>query len=510
MNENRHRTDSLVPAGTRAIAERRESLIRRTLNDVSDLYITKHESAAILRGNLHAAALYGHIDVLAQLVLADPDRVDETDERGIPLLSYAAFGLQTKAVRLLLEYGAVADKADPLGNTPLFYCLRDGGAAVSSVLLDAGANPNHVNEDGQSAIQRAVSIDPVPLPKLLLEFDEPPETNNTTSSHLSNGVKDWRGGDPAVVLALVDGGVHLSAKERRFIGQCRSLVLRPDWGRIKNSLIPAAVRIQPDIILPDDPSILCLFSNPQRDYENWPLFLASEEGYAAALSFLLVEGGCNPNCRAPILEENLGKTPLFQAESPAIATLLVKAGAEVDARSDAGYTPLTWGARFDSGVAAADMVRTLIKLGADINVRDYNHRSPLHELYEVQPSGLLYSGLIEEYVALGFELNPLSQEEPPLLLSTVRRWDPDTADLLLSLGANASASGSNGVPCSLWAQYLGYQPLVEVFRRHGARQHSQFEVEAIRRAFGPPPKHRHSTLAPNLARALGYLKQDGG
>lgn len=72
-------------------------------------------------------------------------------DRGYTLLHVAAGQLNLKACRMLLDAGADPNAADRYGNGPLWTAVfNDRGGAVVSVLLQAGADPAHVNAAGRT------------------------------------------------------------------------------------------------------------------------------------------------------------------------------------------------------------------------------------------------------------------------------------------------------------------------------------------------------------------------
>ena len=83
----------------------------------------------------------------------------------------------------------------------------------------------------------------------------------------------------------------------------------------------------------------------------------------------LIELGADANATN---DSNL--TPLHNARKPEIAELLIKNGADLEARTVDGYTPLCFNA------ANFPVAKTFIEHGADINARTNSNITPLHAL----------------------------------------------------------------------------------------------------------------------------------
>jgi ankyrin repeat protein len=64
---------------------------------------------------------------------------------------------QPDAARVLLEGGARVDAEDAFGNQPLFKAVMGsrGDCELIHLLLDAGADPEHPNHSGNSALSTA-------------------------------------------------------------------------------------------------------------------------------------------------------------------------------------------------------------------------------------------------------------------------------------------------------------------------------------------------------------------
>ncbi len=86
-------------------------------------------------------------------------------------------------------------------------------------------------------------------------------------------------------------------------------------------------------------------------------------------------GGVDVNARdangiTPLMHAARGKGPKIAdpapTDHPEVIELLVKHGAEVDAKTDSGFVALFWAARYGHDKVA----KALIELGADVNAKD--------------------------------------------------------------------------------------------------------------------------------------------
>ena len=105
-----------------------------------------------------------------------------------------------------------------------------------------------------------------------------------------------------------------------------------------------------------------------------PLMVAARTGVVGSVTALLRHGaGAGVDAR----EGWRGQTALMWAAAEghaAVVAPLVAAGADVDARSDGGFTPLAFAVRAGHG----DAVQALMKAGADVDLALPDGTSPLH------------------------------------------------------------------------------------------------------------------------------------
>lgn len=115
------------------------------------------------------------------------------------------------------------------------------------------------------------------------------------------------------------------------------------------------------------------------------LHIAARNGQTSAVDFLL-KRGANPNLR-----DSSGSTCLYRvvgAGDGPVFQMLLKAGADPNLRSsDYGWTPLI----LATVLSSTNMVRSLIAAGADVNLPDSGGATPLHYVESPDIARLLLS-----------------------------------------------------------------------------------------------------------------------
>ena len=85
------------------------------------------------------------------------------------LLTEAAWKGHTNVVRVLLEEGADANKADHYDRTPLIVAATSGYEDMARLLLDGGAKTYLTDKDGWTPLNKAAYWDHIKVVKLLLK-----------------------------------------------------------------------------------------------------------------------------------------------------------------------------------------------------------------------------------------------------------------------------------------------------------------------------------------------------
>ncbi|CAG0899821.1 unnamed protein product [Cyprideis torosa] len=191
-----------------------------------------------------------------------------------------------------------------------------------------------------------------------------------------------------------------------------------------------------------------------------PLVQATVNDHHSVVEVLLAHGA-DPNI-SPMsnfsldLHTNEQSSPLHHATSAETAELLIAKGAEVNAENWGGETPLFTATRWNRH----SVVRVLLAHGADLNIRDIEQISPLHQATSAEIAELL--------ILKGADVNAKANNGNTPLFDAIENDHRSVIHVLLAHGADPNITHEDGRSPLFVATEKSIHSVVEVLLTHGA------------------------------------------
>jgi len=306
----------------------------------------------LLSTDLLEAARRGDLATITRLLDESDDAVRQHDERNCTALHFAAAGGHLEAVELLLDAGAELEAADVDGDTPLLWAAHAGHVEVAALLHDAGASPTPPNQARRNLLHFAVLGGNREMIELALFGDldiDARDFEGYTALHLAT-LRNRRD----LATTLIEGNANTEVKEN--YGRTPLLLVARESGDVGMArlLIDSGANIE------------------VRDrFGDTPLRLATWRGYGAVIELLLERGAevptTGPQGRAMTIDAaKRGQAALF--------AVLVEKGADLSIRNEEGGSLLH--SACDGG--STEVAALLLEQGMPIEEQDRYGRTPLH------------------------------------------------------------------------------------------------------------------------------------
>ena len=427
--------------------------VRSLLNGRAKEDVAKAEGTAALL----AAASRNDLEMADLLLRAGADP-NGANEYGATALYAAAGNTGPTMIAKLLAAGADANAALFSGETPLMVAARQGNVATVNALLEGGADPNAQEKNGgQNALVWAISERHAKVTEALVRHKA--DVNARTKggytalmfaargdlesarillnagAHPDDAVPDWGGtaliiastmGRTEIVELLLNKGADPNIRDDNTFTALHAAVRDSDYGVEQPQRVAGAATVKVLLAHGADPNARLNQKKPSvRTLDEielqgaTPLALAAEVNSLDAIK-ALVEGGADPR-----IATEKGTTPLMLAagagtdvqrrrspEERALAVetakFLVEHGVDVNAAGQYGWTALHSAAY----QGLNDVIDYLVSKGAKLETKDQLGQTPL-----------------------SISLSVLTKEAGAKRLQIPRRYQKDTAQLLLRLGA---------------------------------------------------------------------------
>ena len=373
------------------------------------------------------AASKNHVAVIEKLAAVGAD-LNKTDNQNRHSLFIAVESGQVDAVRKLIALGADVGK-DVLSNSNkssmVHWIDEKRYPEILAMLIEAGANIDAVDSNGQTALHRACDYTRrdkiLPLLQMGAEVNGINKYGQRPIDELVDNYSYRNEDMPEVIDALLRAGADPGISPSPLV-QRAPLHVAVDAGHVQSTKLLLQKGASVDV-------------TERSSIEHTPLHLAAEGGHRTVGELLITHGA-----NAEKTDTN-GHNALHLAARGGhegfINLMLDKTAIDINSRDNDGWTPLHHACAKEKPLA----IMLLIEKGADVNAVDNDGMTPLHRAMTEGSDDA-----IDAYVkALGAkaDYDVLSEKGDTPLQHAVRRGLERSINKLLAAGADVTALGAD-------------------------------------------------------------------
>ena len=393
------------------------------------------------RTALMIACKMGNADAMDVLLNAGSDH-KIADVNGATWIHHALTGNCKKEIlQTIIKHGADVNATNKNNKTALMIAFRTRNVDAVKVLLDAGANPNIADANGNTCLLNAVSLG---CSKEVLQetFDHGSDLKAMNKDKETPLLIANRGGSLDFINILLNAGADPNIVSTEGNAFLHIAVL----DGFSSEILQAAIDHGADV-------------NATNRNSETALMVASEKVHIEAFKILL-NAGADPN-----IKDASGAACIHKAVDMCcfseVLREMIDHGADVNAINTEYQTALMLACQ----KANESAVHALLKSGGDPNIPDANGETCLRIAIQNQSSGELVQALIE----YGADVDAVNRHNRTALLLACYKGNVSAIDALLYAKADTDISDADG---NTWLHYALYgscsKEVVQTIIHHGA------------------------------------------
>jgi uncharacterized protein len=346
-----------------------------------------------------------------QELFAQGAPLEDRDVYGRTPLFLACHG-DPDVVKFLMAQGAKIDAAEKDGDMSMTHACQYGDLESAKMLLAAGANPNVLNDTGQTPLMLAAIEGHDDLVAFLIDQHVDVNFENSCDPALFGAV--WKD-HPSTAKLLIEAGARLTRSADMASSKKGCIPILSTAAQTNdNDLV--------DLLLAHGADI----NSPSQRGET--TLMRAVQGAMPAMIEHLLEKGADPN-----LQDDEGQTALMRAvnyQQPAGLKILIDHGAKMEIKDKKGRTALMWACYY----IYDPNIQFLIDHGADINASDPQDETPLTYAGDRGDTAIVQLLINQGVFRTGVHI--IAKESPVTSLPAAHAWA--LAEAAIYVQSNAS------------------------------------------------------------------------